>query len=91
MIYRRQLEADLIAFRMYNSRISANSQSISYAKWYVKSETENALVAFFAAIISVGEEEMDRHHQKSYGKSIVDPVLATLLQVKHRAKRGRSA
>jgi len=62
-------------------------KAIENADWYVKAEIENSLVELYDSIKPIVEEEIARRLQRSNGKSIVDPVLATLLRVKRRTGR----
>jgi len=64
---------------------------IENADWYIKSEIETVLAGCLNTIGSLVEEEISHRFQGCGRKATSDPVLATLLRVKHRVEQGESA
>ncbi len=64
-------------------------KAIESTDWYSRTEMENALIEFFDVIKPIVEEEIALRHRKTdKDETIVDPLLTTLLRVKHRAESG---
>ena len=59
------------------------------AGWYFREEIGTLLVHFFDVGECLVEEEIVKRRQLANEKGVVDPVLLTLLRVKHRAEEKR--
>jgi hypothetical protein len=64
-------------------------EALEAADWYFGGEIAIVLVELFGIAGPLVEEGIIRHSQLPDGKRAVDPVLLTLLRVKHRAEEKR--